>query len=218
MRAETVIFDLDGTLLDTLEDLTDAVNHALAAFRLPRREIGEIRAFVGNGIRRLLIRAVPDGEENPDFEAVFEEFKRYYAAHCSDRTRPYEGVLELLRELSERGIKTAIVSNKADFAVQTLKRQYFPQISVAVGDSDAMKRKPAPDSVFFAMDKCGAKKDTTVYVGDSEVDIQTAKNAGITCISALWGFRDRERLLESGAEILLEKPLGLLELIENEAI
>lgn len=218
MKVETVIFDLDGTLLDTLEDLTNAVNHALLEFDMPKRDISEIRRFVGNGIRRLMVRAVPDGEGNPDFEAVFAAFKRYYDIHCNDKTKPYEGVPELIDALRGKNIKLAIVSNKVDSAVQTLNKRYFPQISVAVGDREGMQRKPAPDSVYEAMSQCKAERDTTVYVGDSEVDIETAENAGIKCISALWGFRDKEQLLESGAEILLEKPLTLLELIENEAI
>lgn len=218
MRVETIIFDLDGTLLDTLEDLTDAVNHALSEFDMPKRDISEIRNFVGNGIRRLMIKAVPNGENNSDFEAVFAEFRRYYNIHCNDKTKPYDGVLELIDALRGKNIKLAIVSNKVDSAVQSLNKRYFPQISVAVGDREGMQRKPAPDSVFLAMSQCGAKRSTTLYVGDSEVDIETAKNAGIKCISVLWGFRNKEQLLESGAKLFIEKPLGLLELIENEAI
>lgn len=218
MKIETVIFDLDGTLLDTLEDLTDAVNHALSEFDMPKRDISEIRNFVGNGIRRLMLKAVPNGEDDSDFEAVFAEFRRYYNIHCNDKTKPYDGVLELISALLEKNIKLAIVSNKVDSAVQTLNRRYFPQIAVAVGDREGVQRKPAPDSVFMAMSLCGAERSTTIYVGDSEVDIETAKNAGIKCISALWGFRDKEQLLENGAQFFAEKPLELLGLIENEAI
>ena len=218
MKIKTVIFDLDGTLLDTLEDLTDAVNHALSEFQMPKRDISEVRCFVGNGIRRLMMRAVPDGEHNPDFEAVFAEFRRYYDIHCNDKTKPYKGIMELLDLLEKNNIQTAIVSNKVDSAVQALNRRYFPQIAVAVGDREGLQRKPAPDSVFMAMSAYHAKRTETVYVGDSEVDIETAKNAGIKCVSVLWGFRDREQLLENGAQILIEEPLELLELIENEAI
>lgn len=216
MKIKTVIFDLDGTLLDTLEDLTDSVNHALLTFHMPVRDISEIRRFVGNGIRRLMIRVVPDGEHNPDFEAVFAEFRRYYDIHCNDKTKPYDGVLELIDALRENDIQTAIVSNKVDSAVQTLNRRYFPQVEVAVGDREGLQRKPAPDSVLMAMKAFHAKQAETVYVGDSEVDIETAKNAGIKCVSVLWGFRNRKQLLESGAEILIERPLELLELIKNE--
>lgn len=218
MKIKTVIFDLDGTLLDTLEDLTDSVNHALLTFHMPARDIEEIRRFVGNGIRRLMMRAVPDGESNPDFESVFAEFRRYYDIHCNDKTKPYEGVLELTDALKRKNIQTAIVSNKVDSAVQTLNKRYFPQIEVAVGDREGLQRKPAPDSVFMAMEAYHAKRAETIYVGDSEVDVETAKNAGIKCVSVLWGFRDREQLLESGAKILIKKPLELLELIEHEAI
>lgn len=218
MKIKTVVFDLDGTLLDTIEDLTDSVNYALLTFHMPTRDISEIRRFVGNGIRRLMMRVVPNGENNPDFEAVFAEFRRYYDIHCNDKTKPYEGVLELIDALKRNNIQIAIVSNKVDSAVQTLNKRYFPQIAVAVGDREGLHRKPAPDSVFMAMEAYHAKCAETVYVGDSEVDIETAKNAGIKCVSVLWGFRDREQLLESGAEILIERPQELLELIENEII
>ena len=218
MKIKTVIFDLDGTLLDTLEDLTDAVNHALLTFHMPVRTICEIRQFLGNGIRRLMLLAVPEGEQNPDFEAVLAEFRQYYDLHCNDKTKPYEDMLELIDALKEKNIQTVVVSNKVDSAVQTLKRRYFPQVEVAVGDREGLQRKPAPDSVLMAMETFHTKPAETVYVGDSEVDIETAKNAGIKCVSVLWGFRDREQLLESGAKILIKKPFELLELIENEAI
>ncbi len=218
MKINTIVFDLDGTLLNTLEDLTCAVNHALAAFAMPSRSIDEVRSFVGNGIRRLMVLSVPNGEANPLFEEAFAEFKKYYDAHCNDKTRPYEGIGELLDELKNRGIKLAIVSNKVDSAVQTLRDTYFPQVGVAVGDREGLKRKPAPDGTLLALSECGADKETAVYVGDSEVDLATAKNAGLKCVSALWGFRDRELLEQQGAEIFIEKPQELLELIDNEII
>lgn len=218
MKTEAVIFDLDGTLLDTLEDLTDAVNHTLLEFDMPLKSIHEVRSFVGNGIRRLMARAVPNGENNPDFGSALIEFKRYYDVHCNDKTKPYEGVSALIDALMEKGIKTAIVSNKIDSAVQILNERYFPQIEVAVGDREGIRRKPEADSVLMAIEECDVHKERAVYVGDSEVDIETAKNAGIKCVSVLWGFRDKNQLLESGAEILIEKPLELLELIENETI
>lgn len=218
MKTEAVIFDLDGTLLNTLEDLTDAVNHALSEFNMPQKTISEVRGFVGNGIRRLMANAVPKGENNPDFGSVLIEFKRYYDDHCNDKTKPYEGIPELIDALRERNIKLAIVSNKIDSAVQILNQRYFPQIDVAVGDREGIRRKPEADSVLMAIAECNAQKDRTVYVGDSEVDIETAKNAGIKCVSVLWGFRDREQLLVSGAELLIENPLALLELIDNEIV
>ncbi len=198
--------------------MTDAVNYALTAYGMPQRSIDEIRQFVGNGIRRLMQRAVPNGEKNPDFEAVFSTFRSYYDVHCNDKTKPYEGIMELIDALLERGINLAIVSNKVESAVQTLNKLYFPQVKVAVGDREGLQRKPAPDSVFQAMSVFDAKSAETLYVGDSGVDVETAKNAGVTCISVLWGFRDKGQLLESGAKILIEKPLELLELIEHETI
>lgn len=218
MKIKTVIFDLDGTLLDTLQDLTDAVNYALAQFKLPQRDIDEVRQFVGNGIRRLMIRAVPDGESNPDFEAVLATFRGYYDAHCNDKTKPYEGIMELIDALLAQGMNLAVVSNKVESAVQTLNKRYFPRIAVAVGDREGQQRKPAPDSVLRAMEAYHTKRAETLYVGDSEVDVETAKNAGIQCVSVLWGFRDKERLLESGANLFIEKPSELLEFIKNEAI
>lgn len=218
MKIKTVIFDLDGTLLDTLEDLTDAVNYALAAYGMPQRSIDEIRQFVGNGIRRLMVRAVPNGEDNPVFAEVFAAFRGYYDVHCNDKTKPYEGIMELIDALKKQNIQLAIVSNKVDSAVQTLNERYFPQIAVAVGDREGLKRKPAPDSVFAAMEAFGAKRAETLYVGDSEVDIETAQNAGIQCASVLWGFRNKEQLTKSGARIFVEQPLELLELLEHEAI
>ncbi len=218
MKITTVIFDLDGTLLDTLGDLTDAVNYALTAYEMPQRSIDEIRQFVGNGIRRLMQRAVPNGEKNPDFEAVFSTFRSYYDVHCNDKTKPYEGIMELIDALKERNTRLAIVSNKVDSAVQTLNKRYFPQIAVAVGDREELRRKPAPDSVFTAMNALGAKRAETLYVGDSEVDIETAQNAGIKCASVLWGFRNREQLTKSGAQILLEQPFELLEILDHEII
>lgn len=218
MKTEAVIFDLDGTLLDTLEDLTDAVNYALLKFDMPPRSIDEVRSFVGNGIRRLMEKAVPNGENNPDFGRILAEFKSYYDVHCNDKTRPYQGILELIDALIEKDIKAAIVSNKIDSAVQLLKKRYFPQIGVAVGDREGIRRKPAPDSVLMAIGECKVSKESAVYVGDSEVDVETAKNAGIRCVSVLWGFRNKEQLLESGAELLIEEPLALLEFIENEVI
>ena len=209
---ETIIFDLDGTLLDTLDDLTDATNAALEKFGLKSRTRDEVRAFVGNGIAKLIERAV--GPEGRDKHAeVLAEFKRYYAAHCADKTAPYEGILSLLQALQAQGIKTAVVSNKADFAVKSLAKTYFDGLLLAaVGENEevGIKKKPAPDSLLAVMEQLSANAETTVYVGDSEVDIQTAKNADIPCISVTWGFKDREFLLENGAKILVDTPSEIL--------
>lgn len=201
MRKQLVIFDLDGTLLDTLDDLADAVNWALKQEQLPRRTREEVRAFVGNGIRNLIERAVPAGTEAAQTDRVFAGFKARYAGHCADKTRPYPGILELLARLRAEGIRTAVVSNKADFAVQTLCRDYFPGlVDCAVGERAGIPKKPAPDSVQEVLRALKISWEQAVYVGDSEVDVVTARNAGMDSILVLWGFRDRQTLERAGAK------------------
>lgn len=196
----TVIFDLDGTLLDTLDDLADATNYALRSMGMPERTIEEVRFFVGNGVRRLMELAVPDGFDNPKFEETFAKFKEYYGVHCNDKTKAYEGVVDLLRELKEEGYALAIVSNKLDSAVKELSEIYFEGIvKVAIGEKEGVAKKPAPDTVYKALEELGMPTEGAVYVGDSDVDVMTAKNAGLPCISVLWGFRDKEFLIEHGA-------------------
>ncbi len=197
---DTVIFDLDGTLLDTLEDLTDSANAAAVKFGFPVRTKQEICSFVGNGIHRLIQRLLPDGEENPEFHDVLQFFLAHYGEHCMEKTKPYQGIPELLRMLKEKGYAVAIVSNKADFAVKRLRDVYFEGlVPVAIGDREGVRKKPAPDSVFEALKELGAESARAVYVGDSDVDILTAANAGLDCIAVSWGFRDRSFLLEHGA-------------------
>ena len=201
MRKQLVIFDLDGTLLDTLDDLADAVNWALKQEQLPRRTREEVRAFVGNGIRNLIERAVPAGTEAAQTDRVFAGFKARYAGHCADKTRPYPGILELLARLRAEGIRTAVVSNKADFAVQTLCRDYFPGlVDCAVGERAGIPKKPAPDSVQEVLRTLEIPREQAVYVGDSDVDVLTARNAGMDGILVLWGFRDRQTLERAGAK------------------
>lgn len=214
-RKNTVIFDLDGTLLDTLEDLWAAVNYALTSCDMPARSLDEVRRFVGNGIKMLMIRAVPGGEDNPDFNKAFETFKQYYGVHCNDTTKPYDGITELLQELKNEGYDVAIVSNKIDSAVKDLNNRYFSQVEVAIGDRENMKRKPEPDSVRLALKELGRTQDEAVYVGDSDVDLLTAKNAGLPCISVLWGFRDRKFLSEHGAQTFVEKPIEILHVLNQ---
>lgn len=204
-KYNTIIFDLDGTLLNTLEDLAAAVNYALVQCGQPVRNLDEVRTFVGNGIRNLIIRAVPQGEENPKFEEVFAVFKEYYGAHCNDKTCLYRGVRNLLVQLKEEGCRLAIVSNKADFAVKELQKIYFDGlIEVAIGEKEGILRKPAPDTVNQALRELDSVRKEAVYVGDSEVDIATAQNAGIPCVSVTWGFRDREFLREHGAKVFAD--------------
>lgn len=194
-----VIFDLDGTLLDTLGDLTDATNASLDAFGYPHRTTEEVRRFVGNGAAKLLELAVPTGS---DFEPALAFFKKYYETHCRIKTAPYPGILEALAQIAGKH-PVAIVSNKPDSAVKTLCADYFPGI-FALGEHPGCPRKPAADMVLLAMDALGA--ENCVYVGDSEVDVETAKNAGVPCLSVLWGFRDRDVLEGIGASQFCATP------------
>ena len=209
----TFIFDLDGTLLDTLGDLAASVNYALKSHGMPEHSVDDVRQFVGNGVRKLMERAIPDGAANPDFEATFATFREYYMAHSLDTTRPYAGIPETLVALKARGCRLAVVSNKMMAATQALCRHFFPDtIEVAIGEDEArgIRKKPAPDTVFEALRQLNVGKLGEVYVGDSDVDIQTAANAGIPCISVLWGFRDRDFLIRHGAQTLITTPQELL--------
>ena len=210
MSYDTYIFDLDGTLLDTLQDLATSVNYALRQHRMPEHSIDDVRRFVGNGVRRLMELAVPEGTANPAFEAAFAAFREYYMEHSLDTTRPYDGIPELIHELKQRGCRMAVVSNKMMAATQELVHHFFPEIEVAIGEHEAegIRKKPAPDTVFAAMKQLG--QGSAVYVGDSDVDLATARNSGLPCISVLWGFRDREFLLAHGATTFVEKPCEIL--------
>ena len=211
MKYNTFIFDLDGTLLDTLDDLMDSVNYALDQFGYPIRTRKEIRQFVGNGVANLMERAIPNGKNNPDLEACLTTFKEHYSIHMQDKTAPYEGIMDTLSALKEAGCKMAIVSNKFDSAVKELNRQYFAKyIDVAIGESSTVEKKPAPDTALQAMKELHVTTEGTVYVGDSDVDIQTAKNAGLPCISATWGFRDKEFLIQHGSVYFADSPAELL--------
>lgn len=213
MKYTTIIFDLDGTLLDTLLDLANATNYALGKHGLPLRTIDEVRRFVGNGIRKLITRAVPAGAPQEIQEAVFADFNLYYKKHCADNTKPYPGILRLLAELREQGCQTAIVSNKADYAVQELASQYFPNLlDAACGERQGIARKPKPDMLLAIMEQLQADKNSTIYVGDSDTDLLTAKNTGVPCIGACWGFRGRRFLIDHGAQLLVEKAGDILQL------
>ena len=207
MKYKLAIFDMDGTILNTLEDLADSMNYALKIHGMPERTIDEVRRFVGNGIRKLVERAVPEDTPLADVDRVFETFTVYYKDHCAIKTRPYDGILEVLKQLKDMGVKMAVVSNKADFAVQSLCQDYFPGLfDFAVGDREGQRRKPAPDSVNAVLEKFAMDRKDAVYIGDSDVDVDTAANAGMDMIGVSWGFRGREFLIEHGANKIADKP------------
>ena len=209
----TYIFDLDGTLLDTLTDLAASTNYALRTHGMPEHTIDEVRRFVGNGVRKLMERAVPDGTDNPLFDEAFATFRQHYMEHSLDTTRPYEGVPEMLAALKAKGCHLAVVSNKMMAATQELCRHFFPEtIEVAIGENEAegIRKKPAPDTVIAALRQLGVGEEGAVYVGDSDVDIDTARNSNLPCISVLWGFRGRDFLLQHGASTLISAPKELL--------
>ena len=221
MKCNTIIFDLDGTLLNTLEDLMDSVNYALSQYGMPERKLEEIRHFVGNGVERLMELSVPDGKNNPVFQDAFACFKEHYLIHCNDKTGPYPHIMELLEALSDKGYNMAIVSNKYMNAVKELNELYFSKfIKVAIGESAGIRKKPAPDTVEEAIRQLGVSKDSCVYVGDSEVDHMTAVNSGLRCISCLWGFRTKEELIKAGAgnNIFVTDPMQILEVIQEEEL
>lgn len=210
------IFDLDGTLLDTLDDLAASTNYALRVFGLPERSRDEVRCFVGNGVRRLMQQAVPDGESDPRFEEVLVTFRKHYLHHSMDTTQPYPGIMPMLARLREEGHATAVVSNKFDAATKSLCQHYFGTlIDVAIGESERIRRKPAPDTVLEAMRLLGAKKEQTIYIGDSDVDIATAKACAIPCVSVLWGFRDRDFLLAHGATVFISQPEEMVKMVSE---
>ena len=210
----TIVFDLDGTLLDTLQDLANAVNHALSSHGLPARSLAEVRSFLGNGIRYLVERSVPEGLPAEQLEKVFQTFRQYYMEHCLDQTQPYEGIMPLMEKLHSRGYKMAIVSNKLHPAVQELNERFFARyVSSAVGESATVRRKPNPDAVLAALAELGSCREEAVYVGDSEVDLATARNAGLPCISVLWGFRDKGFLEQQGATCCIARPEELLDVL-----
>ncbi len=213
MKYTCAIFDLDGTLLDTLQDLADATNDMLRRLSYPLVTSDQVRSYVGNGIRRLIERALPDGEKEAKEEEAFDLFMEYYKEHCCDHTRMYDGVKELLLSLKEKGVKTAIASNKNHVVCEQLKERYFSGlIDVVVGENEAagIRKKPFPDAVYLALELLGAKREECVCIGDSEVDVLTAKNAGADGISVLWGFRDRKKLIDAGASVFVRNAEEIL--------
>lgn len=213
-KIDTVIFDLDGTLINSLEDLRVSVNYALFGFKYPKQTLDMVRRNVGNGIEKLIERSLPDGKDNVNYEVCLEIFKEHYKTHMSVNTKPYPHILETLVALKSRGYKLAVVSNKFDVAVKPLCQKYFKNlIDVAIGQSKDTKKKPAPDTVYIALDELGSTSETSIYVGDSEVDIQTAKNSGMDCISVSWGFKTKEFLKQNGASVIIDNPLEIFNYI-----
>ena len=206
-KYKTYIFDLDGTLLSTLADLAASTNYALRTHHMPERSIDEVRRFVGNGVKKLIERAIPDGLNNPLFEETFATFRQHYMQHNLDTTQPYPGIMQLLEQLKAEGKNIAVVSNKFYAATRELCRHFFGDlVPVAIGEREDIRKKPAPDTVIEALRELGVDKEGAVYIGDSDVDIMTAKNSGMPCVSVLWGFRDKEFLLEHGATTLISQP------------
>ena len=207
----TYIFDLDGTLLSTLADLAASCNYALRTNGMPERTLDEVRRFVGNGVKKLMERATPDGLQNPLFDKTLADFRQHYMKHNLDTTCPYEGVMPMLEELQRRGKKVAVVSNKFYAATQELCHHFFSDlVTVAIGEREDIRKKPAPDTVIEALRQLNATAEESVYIGDSDVDIDTARNAGMPCISVLWGFRDKDFLIEHGATTLVATPQEIL--------
>ena len=214
MKYEAVIFDLDGTLTDTLEDLKNSVNHALSMFGFPERTLEEIRSFVGNGVRKLIYLSVPENTSEETSEECLSVFKEYYKNHSCIKTKPYEGILEMLSEMKNQSIRTAVVTNKMhDAAVDIVKLFFDGLIDVSIGQIDGIAQKPNPDGIYKALENLGISKENAVYVGDSEVDCQTAQNAGIPCVGVTWGFRDRDVLKKNGADYIIDTPLDIFNCI-----
>lgn len=211
---KTVLFDFDGTLLYTIPDLADAVNHGLAKYGYPTHDYDTIQSYVGNGVRLLVSRAVPGGEDNPDFERVFAAFSEYYDVHCTDKTAPYPGIMELLAALHAKGAKMAIVTNKYQSAAEELRERFFGEfIPIIEGDKSGRERKPDPAPVLAAMKALDTLGVEAVYIGDTEVDMQTALNSGLDFIAAAWGYRTPEQLKALGIEKIALKPMDVLDLI-----
>ncbi len=214
MKYKAVIFDMDGTILNTLEDLKNATNYSLRQFGMPERSLEEVRMFVGNGIRKLVERAVPSGTSEEKIAQVFDVFLKYYEIHSADNTSPYPGILELVEKLKKSGIKTAVSTNKADVPAQELGREYFNGIfDLIVGQQDGLKVKPAPDSVNKILSILDIQKKDAIYIGDSDVDVQTAKNSGLDFIGVSWGFRGREFLEKNGAKNIVDNANEILDLV-----
>lgn len=214
MKYKTIIWDLDGTLLNSLEDLKDSTNYALNEFGFAQKSSEEIKNSLGKGVGHLIAASLPQGEKNPLFNDVLKTFKAHYLKNSANKTTPYPHIINTLQTLKANGVKMAVVSNKFDGAVKEISRKYFGDIfDLQIGETETMKRKPAPDMPLYAMEKLNAKKEETLFIGDSEVDLKTAQNTGIKCLSALWGFKTKEELLKNGAQNFAERTEDLPRLL-----
>lgn len=215
MKYDAVIFDLDGTLTDTLEDLKNSVNYALGEFGFPERTLDEVRSFVGNGVRRLIYLSVPENTPQETAEECLKVFKEYYKSHSLINTKPYDGIIPMLEGLKNQGVKTAVVTNKMHEAAEEIVRIFFGGlVDITIGQVDGVAQKPQPDGINLVFQKLGISKERAVYIGDSEVDCITAKNAEIPCIGVTWGFRDRYVLFENGASFIVDSPEQIIECIK----
>lgn len=211
MKYKLVVFDMDGTILNTLTDLTNSINYALNKYGYPLHTEHEVRQYVGNGLYKTTMRAMPSGSSEEETQKVFDEFANHYAVHSKDSTKPYPGIVELLHELKALGYKTAVVSNKADAAVVQLSEEFFPGLfDVSIGEREGVAKKPAPDEVNLALNKLNMSSTDAVYIGDSDVDMETAYNSKLDLIAVDWGFKDRSFLEERGAQIIVSSALDIL--------
>lgn len=217
MIKDTIIFDLDGTLLNTLEDLHACFNKAITEYGYPKRTLDEIKSFVGNGIKKAIERALPRNIEESELNKIVNYFRSYYEEHMLELTKPYDGIIEMLEVLKSNNYKLAVVSNKYDAAVKQLCKNYFGKyIDIAIGESEEVRKKPEKDGVIKAIRELNSTIDNSIYIGDSDVDIKTAKNVGIPCISVLWGFRDKDFLIKNGGKFFAEKPKDIIKIIEKK--
>ena len=216
MKYTTIVFDCDGTLLDTLTDLRNAVNYVLRAHDLPERSVPEVKAALGNGVAHLMRQSLPDSISEAEFNTYLDEFKAYYGEHLQDYTAPYPGMLDVLDTLRAKGYKLAIVSNKIQEGITPLNKEYFgDRLPVAIGERPGLQRKPAPDMVLQALKELGSTQDESIYIGDSEVDVATAKNSGLLCIGVTWGFRDEQLHKDLGVKYIARKAEDIITIIEK---
>ena len=216
MKYTTIVFDCDGTLLDTLTDLRNAVNYVLRAHDLPERSVPEVKAALGNGVAHLMRQSVPASISEAEFNTYLDEFKAYYGEHLQDYTAPYPGMLDVLDTLRAKGYKLAIVSNKIQEGITPLNKEYFgDRLLVAIGERPELQRKPAPDMVLQALKELGSTQDESIYIGDSEVDVATAKNSGLLCIGVTWGFRDEQLHKDLGVKYIARKAEDIITIIEK---